>query len=161
MRALGEPTFLNNSFGLFTPKFEVTLPGSPTQSVTSAVRLADAHQAELAAEIGIGAVELGGAARLGDIFAVEADQHADGDAVVERRLAGEVDPDLLAHRYVSDGRNCRDPPSRRWWQRRRALKDVLRCRGIAEAAADGIAEKAGDAELQAACRRRNPPPARR
>ena len=63
------------------------------------VRLTDTDQTELAAEIGIGAVDLGGAAGLGDVFAVQADQHADGDAVVEGRLAGEVDADFLPHRH--------------------------------------------------------------
>ena len=34
--ATARPTLLKDSFGLLTPKFEVTLPGSTTQSVTSA-----------------------------------------------------------------------------------------------------------------------------
>src|SRR6185312_9591843 len=65
----------------------------------SRVRLTDADQTELAAEVGISAVDLGGAAGLGDVFAVQTDQHANGDAVVEGRLAREVHTDFLTHRH--------------------------------------------------------------
>src|SRR4029077_14776363 len=64
------------------------------------VRLTDADQTELAAEIGISTVDLGGAAGLGNVFAVQTDQHANGDAVVEGRLAREIDTDFLAHRHI-------------------------------------------------------------
>src|SRR5262249_18004343 len=61
------------------------------------IRLADADHAELALEIGIGPVDLGGAAGLGDALAVQADQDPYRDSIVEGRLAREVDADLLAH----------------------------------------------------------------
>ena len=36
LRTTPRPTLLKDSFGLLRPKFEVTLPGSATQSVPSA-----------------------------------------------------------------------------------------------------------------------------
>ena len=64
-----------------------------------AIGLTDADLAELAAEKAVGTVDLAGAVGLRDILAVEPDQQADGHTVVECRLAGEVDADLLAHRH--------------------------------------------------------------
>src|SRR5205823_4669362 len=62
------------------------------------VGIAEAELAELAAQVHIGAVDAGrhvGAA-LVVTAGIQADQHADGDAVVEGRRTGEVDAHLLA-----------------------------------------------------------------
>ena len=112
-----------------------------------ATRLADADQAELAAEIGIGPVELLVAVGFGDVLPVQPDQHADGDAVVELRLAREIDADLLAHRHglaveIAETRGGDAA----------AARGDLRRRAIAETAADRIVVEAVDAELQAAGR---------
>ena len=67
-----------------TPKFGRDIAGiGDAIGDQRAIRLADADQAELAAEIGVGPVELLVAVGFGDVLAVQSDQHADGDAVVE------------------------------------------------------------------------------
>ena len=112
-----------------------------------ATRLADADQAELAAEIGIGPVDLLVAVGFGDALPVQPDQHADGDAVVELRLAREIDADLLAHRHglAVEIAQTRGGDAA-------AARGYLRRRTIAETAADRIVVEAVDAELQAAGR---------
>ena len=114
------------------------------------IGFADADHAEPAAEIGIGAVDLRGVAGLHHILAVEPDQHADGDAVVQGRLTGEIHPDLLAHgdvlaaEAVQAGRGEAD-------RRRRCREGGLGL--VSPGCADGVAEEFRDAELQPARRR--------